>query len=132
MQGYKVDVSDYNFETVIEVVEQGKLVLDESTGEAKVEKKCLRVKVNITFPLMLTNPQLGAVGGQPPADFDLYELGTIGKMIERSEDFVILDQAQYDLLVSRTKQIQKHLNYKYFEMVRRVMNAEKVELGEKK
>ena len=131
MQGYKINVNDYYFDTVLEVLENGQYVFDPETGDPKLEKKSIKVYPRLTLPLMLCNSQVGGVGGQAPADFDLYEIGTIAKLIESSDGYVILDQAQYDKLVSRVKQLQKHLNYKYFELVSKIMNAEKVELTEK-
>lgn len=128
MQGYKLDVSSYDFHTHQEVRDdKNQFVVDPSTGEPKLEKKVLRVEPRIHLPLMLCNPNItdqerGAKG------FDLFEIGVIAKKIEMAvDDFVLLDSAEYAVLLDRTKILQKFLNYKYFEMVRRIREAEKVE-----
>lgn len=130
-EGYKIDVSPYDFKYKSEVVKDGQFEVDERTGEPKLEDKVSEVQPAVHLPLMLCNPQLGGNNGQPDAEFDLMELGTVAKLIEKADCFVILDQRKFDTLKSRVKKIQKHLNYKYFEMIRRVHEAEKVELEAK-
>lgn len=130
--GYKIDVSPYKYKFKSEVVKDEKFVIDEVTGEPKIEEKVSEVDVKIHLPLMLCNPNIGGTDGRPDADFDLFEMGVIAKQIEKSDGCVILDEKKYEQLKARMKKIQKHLNYKYFEMVRRIHEAEKVELEEKK
>lgn len=130
-EGYKIDVSMYEFKYKLEALKDGQFQLDERTGEPKLEDKISEVCPTIHLPLMLCNPQLGGNGGQTDPEFDLMELGTIAKLIEKADHFVVLDQRKFDTLKARVKKIQKHLNYKYFEMVRRIHEAEKVELEAK-
>lgn len=138
MQGYKIDLTPYDHtflkEVIVEEKGEMKYVPDPETGEFKTEKKTIKVIMCVHLPQMICNPSLGGANGQPAGDFDLFELGVVAKLIENSEvmGYCILDQKNYDILIKRVKQIQKHLNYKYFEMVRRVNEAEKVELEQKK
>ena len=140
MQGHKIDLAPYEYSFTTETIIKGdngemKYVPDPETGEFKTEKKKVKVYPGIHLPQMLCNPQLGGNGGQPSPDFDLFEIGVVAKLIENSAEkmgYCIIDEKNYDILLKRVKQIQKSLNYKFFELVRRIHEAEKVELEEKK
>lgn len=140
MQGFQIDLSPYDYTFTTEVVvkdDKGemKYVPDPDTGEFKTEKKTVKVYPGIHLPQMLCNPGLGGERGQQAQDFDLFEIGVVAKIIENSAEkmgYCVIDQKNYDILVKRVKQIQKNLNYKFYELVRRVHEAQKVELEQKK
>lgn len=125
--GYKINTSDYKYRTLQEVIENDKFVIDQETGEPKLEERALEVRMRVLLPMMVCNPQI-----VDDEQFDLLELGSIANKIELSSDFCILDSKEWERLSARVKKIQKKLNRKFYEMVRRVIEAEKVELEEKK
>lgn len=131
-KGYKIDTSNYIFKAIQEVIKDNQIVIDEKTGEPKTETKELDVYTRELLPILLCNPQLGGSAGQPDPEFDLYEMGVIAKLIERGTNSVVLDSNQYDKLKKRAGKMSKMLGYRYFEMIRRIQEAEEVELGEKK
>lgn len=127
--GYKIDVTEYLFGSTQEVLDKtGKFVMDPETGEPKLETKQIKIAPKIHLPLMLCNPNLA--DQEKRNSFDLFELGRIAKQIELSDTHVVLVEADFNTLKERMSVIQKFLNYRYYEMVRRIHEAEKIELKE--
>lgn len=138
-KGYKVKIDAYEYKTWVEqtVEKDGKEVfdIDPETGEPKREEKTILVPVQIHLPLMLCNPQIVAdpKAGVKDGGFNLYEIGVIAKKIENCKtEHITLDKEEYMILKKRMEVVAQRLSYKFFEMVRRVMEAEQVELGEVK
>lgn len=132
MEGYKINTEPYDFTAEQEVIKDGQFVIDNATGEPKREMKTQAVAVRLHLPLMIQQSQIGQAANQRDEEFDLYELGVIAMKIQESKLYCIVSKEEYARLEKRVKFISKFLNAKYFEMVRRVREAEKVELTEKK
>lgn len=132
MDGYKINTEPYDYTAETEIIKDGQFIIDESTGEPKRESKTQSVAVRMHLPLMLQQSQIGSSVNQRDEEFDLYELGLISMKLQESKLYCIVTKEEHERLKKRVKFISKFLNAKFFEMVRRVMEAEKVGLTEKK
>lgn len=124
MKAYKIQVDPYDIENVS---------LDEK-GEELKNKKILYPKFEL--PRILCNPNLGATTdgkkGKPSQEFDLMEIGPISQKIEQAKDiFVTVNGNELDILKKRLKIISSFFGYNHYEMFRRILEAQPVDMIEK-
>lgn len=119
MKAYKIQVDPYDIEMSI---------LDEK-GEEKKKMKAMHPKFEL--PRILCNATIGSENRQPPRDFDLMEIGPIAQKIEQEKDiFVTVSEEQLKTLKKRIEFLSRFISYGHYEMFRRVLEAQPVDMIE--
>jgi len=114
MEGYRIDLSAYEYVDTVEVVDgENRVLLDD---------KAVPVDPRRQLPKLITNANI------KDPKFDVYELGKIAERIKGAKEDIVLDSEDYKRLKERTTVIAKVANGVFFEMIRRVMEPKKVTL----
>lgn len=131
MKGYKIDLTAYQFNQMEEITretEDGKII---RTGEMGM--KMITVEPAHYLVWMFGNPNIAEEDHKKASrKFDIYELGAILSKIQVAGESVILSKDQIDRMKERAVVVRPHLSMRHYEMIRRVMEPEEVELAEKK
>jgi len=120
IKAYKIQIDPYEIKYQIE-----------KNGE--LEDKTKMVIMKYELPRHLCNGAIGGEGQKPAKDFDLMEIGPIAQRIEQCADIqVTVNQHELDVLKKRVNVIGKSggFGFNYFEMFRRVLEAQPVDLVE--
>lgn len=121
MKAYKIEVNPYD----VEIKKQ----LPDGTEETVTRA----VPIRYFLPRHLCNADLGSRTegnkGLPHKDFDLMILGPIAQKIEQEKNsHVIVSKEELEVLKKRVQVISQYFGYDSFEMFRRVMDAEAIEI----
>ena len=121
MKAYKIEVSPYDVEI--------KKMLPDGTEETTKRT----VAVRYFLPRHLCNADFGSRiegnRGIPHKDFDLMVLGPIAQKIEQEKNsHVVVSKEEWEALKKRVQVISTYFGYDSFEMFRRVMDAEAIEV----
>lgn len=107
---------------------------DSYSKDEKGEKIKRSICVKWELPHILCNPGLSkAADGKPDKNFDLLEIGPIAQKIEQCKDlFLEVSPQEWEILKKRIKQVSSLFGYANYEMFRRVMEAQPVDMIENK
>ncbi len=122
MKAYKIDVNPYD----VQFKKQNPDGTEETTTRT--------VAIRYFLPRHICNADLGSRmegnKGMPHKDFDLMVLGPIAQKIEQEKNsHVIVSKEEWEALKKRVQVISQYFGYDSFEMFRRVIDAEQVEVS---
>ncbi len=127
MKAYKLQLDPYEVEIA---------GLSTDGNSENIKKRNINVKFELSRILM--NPNLG--GGEdkekkfkPSREFDWMELGSICQRIGSCPDiFLTINERELEILKKRIKIVSPYFGYTNYEMFRRVLEAQNIEMVEKK
>ncbi len=119
MKAYKIQVDPYDYE-----------IVTSKEDASKKEGRTLQMKFEL--PIILCNPSLGSDNPSKPAkDFNLMEIGPVSQRIRQCTDvFLNVNENELEILKKRIGAISKFYGYNYYEMFRRIQEAQPVDMVE--